>query len=99
MSPGKRAKLLTVPTGIVFNGSCDNEISPFKIVPGRQIILNIQKVHVNTTLPRNPWEAAVPVVKPNKLTNGQTYNYNTKSITPPPTPPIDKMSPADVMDI
>ncbi|RIA86090.1 hypothetical protein C1645_350770 [Glomus cerebriforme] len=104
MSPGKRTRLLTVPTGIVFNGSSKNEILPFKIVPGRQIILNIPKVHVNTALPRNPWEVATPaisVVKTNKLTNGKTRNYSTKSITPPPTPPIDKMSPAnlDIMDV
>ncbi|CAI2165225.1 6456_t:CDS:10 [Funneliformis geosporum] len=98
MSPKERQRLLTSPTGIIFNGSFEKEILPFKIVPGRQIILNIPKVHVNTTLPRNPWEA-VPVVQTNKI-NGQMRSYNTKSLTPPPTPPNhNKMSTADLSNV
>ncbi|CAB4374495.1 unnamed protein product [Rhizophagus irregularis] len=101
-SPERRTKLLTNPTGIVFNGSIKNEVLPFKIVPGRQIIPNITKIHVNTMLPRNPFEVAIPaipVVKTNKITNGKMRDYSTKSITPPPTPPIDKMSPANLSDV
>ncbi|CAG8749686.1 5381_t:CDS:2, partial [Funneliformis mosseae] len=84
MPPKERQRLLTAPTGIVFNGLTEKEILPFNIVPGRQIILNIPKVHVNTSLPRNPLEV-VPVVN-NKI-NGQMRIYSTKSLTPPPTPP------------
>jgi hypothetical protein len=102
LPPEKRSKLLANPTGIVFNGSLKNEILPFKIVPGRQIIPNIPKIQVNTMLPRNPLEVAIPaipVVKINKITNVKMRDYSTKSITPPPTPPIAPANLSDVMEV
>ncbi|CAG8756392.1 2995_t:CDS:2, partial [Funneliformis caledonium] len=38
MPPKERQRLLTAPTGIVFNCLTEKEILPFNIVPGRQII-------------------------------------------------------------